>query len=175
MFRSLCQGQAACQQDGLDKWYRRDHPRSLPDSARGAPNRVEAAAAFATATSPDSALLGDIFFSGLKHEKHFTVRILQCMCLSTEPPPCAHHEDLQPLCSYNPGDSVHVQWQHGRGALLPCCKVPVTDCHRTPLAREMRSLWRGCDQVGGALSPCILWRGQCAHPRIGSPSVLGHT
>ena len=164
MFRTLCKGQA-CQQDGFDKWYKTNLPWSLPDSMGGAPDRVETAA-FATgevATSPDAVLLGDVFFSGLKHEKHFTVRIPQCMCLSTEPPPpCAHHEISNPSAPYNPEDSLHMQWHHGRGVLLPCCTILVTDCHRTHLARRMRSLWRGCDQVGGALSPWLLWRSMCS-------------
>ena len=164
MFQTLCKGQA-CQQDGFDKWYKTNPPWPLPDSMRGAPDRVETAA-FATgevATSPDAVLLGDVFFSGLKHEKHFTVRIPQCMCLSTEPPPpCAHHEISNPSAPYNPEDSLHMQWHHGRGVLLPCCTILVTDCHRTHLARRMRSLWMGCDQVGGALSPCLLWRSMCS-------------
>jgi hypothetical protein len=50
--------------------WQEHHPLFLPDFSRGAPDRVETAV-FADGTSPGSILLDGIFFSGLKHGKHF--------------------------------------------------------------------------------------------------------
>jgi hypothetical protein len=97
-------------------------PRFLPDFSRGAPDRVETAA-FAGGTSPRSILLDGIFFSGLKHGKHFISRLVLiplCLRLFQIPNACAPLQFTNrlmpttrsptppPLLSYNPEDS---EWQ----------------------------------------------------------------